>query len=109
MSEPAWWRIAHAIARDIREGKLGVGDRIMPARDLGPAHGVDANTARVATSYLRDIGVLTTVPGSGTFVAASPPVELPQAHRMSALERRINARIDALERRLDEHERGDHS
>lgn len=97
----AWWRIANSIAAGIRGGRLAVGDRIPGSRQLGPTHGVDPNTAREATAYLRDIGVLRTVPGSGTYVAAVPPDQLPEPVKVSPLERRLNARIDGLQRQLD--------
>ena len=96
-----WRRVAETIAADIRSGHLPIGTRLPAGVDLGHVHDVDANTARVATRYLRDLGVLRSVPGSGMFVATMPPDVLPERVRVSALERRINARLDELTARVE--------
>jgi DNA-binding GntR family transcriptional regulator len=99
---PKWRRIAETIADDIRSGRIAVGDRIPAARDLGPAHDADMNTAREATGWLCELGVLQTIRGSGTYVAAMPPEELPERVRIPPVERKLGGRLDDVERRLSQ-------
>jgi DNA-binding GntR family transcriptional regulator len=104
--ERKWRRILEWIAADIRAGRYPIGSRIpsppalvsLAADEVGGR--VDRNTIRRATNHLRDVGVLTSRPGAGMYVAAVPPEVLPEPAQVSPLERRVNARIDALEQRV---------
>jgi DNA-binding GntR family transcriptional regulator len=105
--DPKWLSIAKEVADDIRSGRRPPHSKIPPAD--APAeiirYGANPNTIRDAYSYLRDLGVLRTDP-RGTWVTdKTPPDRLPPRPAMSALERKLTDRLDALERRLDDHER----
>lgn len=75
--EPLYIRIADAIARDIRRGRLRAGATMPGTRRLASTLGVHRNTTVAAYRELSSKGWIDTRPGRGTFVAdmaTSPPV-----------------------------------
>ena len=61
-------RVADEIEREIRSGQLSHGTRLPNERELGTQRGVAAGTARRAVQELRERGLVTTLPGKGTYV-----------------------------------------
>jgi GntR family transcriptional regulator/MocR family aminotransferase len=70
---PMFLRIARAIARDARSGRLGKGARLPGSRELAGSLAVHRNTVIAAYRELLAEGFLQTSPGRGTFVATSLP------------------------------------
>jgi len=69
---PIYQQLADVVAGMIESGVLVV-DRPIPAESrLAEEYGVARLTARRAVRELRERGLVYTVPGKGTFVAASP-------------------------------------
>lgn len=61
--------VADFIETQVKSGKLPVGARLAPERDLAEEYGVSYMTVRRAMKELRERGIITTVHGRGTFVA----------------------------------------
>jgi GntR family transcriptional regulator/MocR family aminotransferase len=70
---PMFLRIARAIARDARSGRLAKGARLPGSRELASSLSVHRNTVLAAYRELLAEGFLQTAPGRGTFVATSLP------------------------------------
>ena len=66
----AYLRVADDIATRIGSGELAPGARLRAERDLAEYYAVSYGTVRRAMQVLRDRGLITTVHGRGTFVAA---------------------------------------
>ncbi len=71
--EPLYMRIANAIARDIRRGRLRAGTTMPGTRRLAITLGVHRNTTVAAYRELSSQGWLDARPGRGTFVAEAAP------------------------------------
>lgn len=83
--KPRYLAIAERIAADVKEGRLGIGDRLPPQRVLARRLGVDFTT--VARGYVeaRRRGLVDSTVGKGTFVAgAREIVALRTAGRLRA-------------------------
>lgn len=65
---PVYIQIAEIISEQIRTGKLQPGRVIPSEKDLVDTYGVARTTARRAIKYLRDQGLIFTVPGRGSYV-----------------------------------------
>lgn len=65
-------RVADAIEKDIRSGRLPYGAQLPAERALGEQYGVASRTARRAVKELRDRGLVVTLPNKGTFVQRRP-------------------------------------
>jgi DNA-binding GntR family transcriptional regulator len=100
---PKWHQVRDGLADDIRSGRLTVGSRVPSPPDLTARFDCDRNTVRKATSYLRDIGVLRTRVGSGTYVAAVPPDVLPELEPKPSIEDRVAALETWMRRHEDGH------
>lgn len=61
-------RVELKIIRLISEGHLKVGDRLPPERELAEAMNVSRHTLRQAIKALENSGILSSKPGSGTFI-----------------------------------------
>jgi GntR family transcriptional regulator len=61
-------RIAEVLAREIRRGRLGYGERLPGESALAQRFSVSRNTVRAALSELGDAGLITTRSGKGSFV-----------------------------------------
>jgi GntR family transcriptional regulator len=68
---PAYEQIAERLIDLIESGRLAVGDRLPPERDLAIWVGVSRMTARAALATLAQRGLLERDVGRGTFVAAA--------------------------------------
>lgn len=75
---PLYIRIADAIARDIRRGRLPAGTSMPGTRRLAITLGVHRNTTVAAYRELIGQGWIDTHPGRGTFVADRAPPSLPR-------------------------------
>ena len=65
--------VAH-VRQLIESGELGAGDKLPPERELARLIGVSRATVRAGLQSLATIGVVDSRQGSGTFVAAGPPL-----------------------------------
>lgn len=61
-------RVAQALERDIRSGKLGFGDRLASEKDLGKRFTVSRATVRKGLEALAEKGLIETRMGIGSFV-----------------------------------------
>ena len=82
---PLYWRIAAALAKDIRAGRLGVGEQLPTHRALAHTLGVTANTVTKAYAEAERNGLVVSRTGRGTYVkgfpeelanAAAPPPDM---------------------------------
>jgi GntR family transcriptional regulator / MocR family aminotransferase len=72
--QPLFLRIAGAIARDIRRGRLRPGERLPGTRTLAQTIGVNRVTVLAAYDELAAEGWVVLRPARGTFVAPQPPL-----------------------------------
>lgn len=82
-----WARVAARLREDVTEGRLGLGDRLAGEIELAERFGVSRGVIQRALAHLRNEGVVMTVHGRGTFVAARPSVtsvKLGSADRLTA-------------------------
>lgn len=63
-------QVADWITARIDSGELAPGARLPAERDMAAAYGVAYDTIRRATALLRERGLIVTIMGRGTFVAA---------------------------------------
>jgi DNA-binding FadR family transcriptional regulator len=70
----------------IESGLLQVGDKLPAEADLAPAFGVSRSVVREALGSLRALGLIRSVSGSGTFVAARKPSLLVGRYSMHELD-----------------------
>lgn len=75
---PLFVRIAHAVARDVRRGRLRLGERLPGARALAQTLGVDRDTVTAAYRELRAQGWIEVLPARGAFVTQAVPDARPQ-------------------------------
>lgn len=107
-ADAQWNDIAKGLLSDIREGRLEVGARVPSIADLAEKHQVARKTAQKAIAHLRELGVVTSRPSSGTWVAALPvDDDLPPSVARTILGRldehdealaELRARLERLER-----------
>ena len=74
--EKVYLQIARAIRDRIISGDLPVGAQIPSGNQMKQAWGVNRLTGAQAVEELRKAGLVTTRPGVGTFVAATPASQL---------------------------------
>ena len=65
---PAYLRIAEALTIDIGGGRLAVGDKLPPERQMAAEHRVAVATLRKALQVLEDRGLIERRQGSGNYV-----------------------------------------
>ena len=70
--DPAWKQVGQILANMINTGKLPKGERIPSEAELMSDYQVGRTTARKAVEYLRDLGLVETQPGRGTYVRQPP-------------------------------------
>jgi GntR family transcriptional regulator len=75
-SELLYAQVIRRLRADLAEGRLRVGQRLAPERELCARFGVSRNTLRRALLDLEEAGVLAAAGRHGWYVAASPLVEL---------------------------------
>ncbi|WP_198533841.1 GntR family transcriptional regulator [Streptomyces odonnellii] len=68
--EPPYRQIAADLVAEIERGELTPGRPLPSEKALVERYGVARNTARSALAVLREQGLVYTVPGRGTYVAA---------------------------------------
>ncbi|KAB1146853.1 winged helix-turn-helix transcriptional regulator [Streptomyces luteolifulvus] len=68
-------QVADHIAGLIASGKLAPGARLEGERELAEQLGVAIGTVRRAVEELRERGLVTTLPGKGTYVVEPPAAE----------------------------------
>ena len=82
---PVYRQIQDLIRYGIASGLLNPGEQLPTVRALAVELSVNPNTVIKAYSELEREGVLTTEQGSGTFVAAQPPIALSEENRQAKL------------------------
>lgn len=89
MTEPAaraWRVVLEKIEGDLREGRLGPGDRLPPERELATTLGVGRSSVREALRVLEVMGLIRTATGSGptsgAIIIATPQGGLAQFLRL---------------------------
>jgi DNA-binding GntR family transcriptional regulator len=84
-SEPLYVQVARRLRADLAEGRLRVGQRLAPERELCTRFRVSRNTLRRALLELEERGLMTAAGRHGWYVAPSPLVELAQGpHSLTA-------------------------
>lgn len=66
----AWQVVLERIESDLRDGRLGPGDRLTPERELAAQLGVGRSSVREAVRVLEVLGVVRTATGSGPSAGA---------------------------------------
>jgi GntR family transcriptional regulator len=81
---PLWAQVEESIGRAILDGRLTPGQRLEPEALLCHRFSVSRPTLRKALNGLRRRGLITSRPGSGTFIAAAtqPPSEIVVPNRI---------------------------
>ncbi len=67
--------LAHALARDIAQGRLPVGSRLPSEVELAAEHDVSRATVRSALSVIEEMGLVSRRPRRGTRVEATHPAK----------------------------------
>ncbi|WP_249692313.1 PLP-dependent aminotransferase family protein [Stappia sp. WLB 29] len=104
---PPGERLAAALSQDILSGELAVGARLPAQRDLAWRLGIGLGTVTKAYALLERRGLLRSVRGSGSFVAATearkgPLIDLSRNAPPSGVSERLLARtLAAVSRKLD--------
>jgi len=84
-SEPLYAQVMRRLRADLADGRLKVGQRLAPERELCARFGVSRNTLRRALLDLEEQGLLAAAGRDGWYVAASPLVELARGpHSLTA-------------------------
>ncbi|HWH64750.1 MAG TPA: winged helix-turn-helix domain-containing protein, partial [Gaiellales bacterium] len=73
-SEPLYAQVMQRLRADLADGRLKVGQRLAPERELCARFGVSRNTLRRALLDLEEQGLLAAAGRDGWYVAASPLV-----------------------------------
>jgi GntR family transcriptional regulator / MocR family aminotransferase len=86
---PLFLQVAHAIAEDIRRGRLRAGDKLPGTRKLAEELQVHRNTIVAAYDELISQGWLSTQLASGTFVSQEIPKIIPRPHAASGAQNQL--------------------
>jgi DNA-binding transcriptional regulator YhcF (GntR family) len=86
-------QLASRIRSAVRDGRLGLDDRLPSVRELAESAGVNVNTVRAVYARLESEGIVRSEQGRGTFVAGAP-------HHDAATRRELRAQIAQLEAAL---------
>lgn len=78
-SVPIYAQVVEQVRSLVLSGALERGDRVPSVRDLAIAHRINRNTVAKAYGALENEGILETRRGEGTFVAALPGPDDPDA------------------------------
>jgi AcrR family transcriptional regulator len=87
--QPLYLRIAEEIAGDIRRGRLVAGSRAPSTRQIVRDWGVAMATATKVIDALRAMGLVETIPGSGTIVRHHSPQAAERTRRTGLTQRDI--------------------
>ncbi|MDO7881208.1 GntR family transcriptional regulator [Salinibacterium soli] len=77
--DPLWLQAVDVIRRDVADGRLPVGSRLPPERELCEALSISRVTLRKALARLVDEGVLRSSHGRGWFVASGGGTDWPNS------------------------------
>jgi GntR family transcriptional repressor for pyruvate dehydrogenase complex len=66
-------QVVDHVRREIRAGRLGPGDRLLPERELALSMGLSRPSLRSGLRTLQAMGVITSRRGAGTFIVEGPP------------------------------------
>ena len=69
-NKPRYKQLAEALLKDIRSGRLAVGERLPGEHELVAAHNVSRHTVRESLRMLEDLGLIDRQQGLGTVVKA---------------------------------------
>jgi len=84
-SEPLYIQVTRRLQADLTEGRLRVGQRLAPERELCARFGVSRRTLRRALLDLEERGLMAAAGRHGWYVAASPLIEPAQGpHSLTA-------------------------
>ncbi|SEN89592.1 DNA-binding transcriptional regulator, MocR family, contains an aminotransferase domain [Palleronia pelagia] len=84
-------QLADAIAQGVRDGTLGLGDRLPPQRQLANRLGIDFTTVSRGYAEARRRGLISSHVGRGTFIARSTAEpEQPELRRKSDVDLTMN-------------------
>jgi GntR family transcriptional regulator len=70
---PVSKQIAKKLEDQIRSGEYGPRDRLPSEKELQEQYGIARETARRVFRYLREAGLVVTLPGRGTYVPPESP------------------------------------
>jgi len=87
---PPYYQLARIISRSIANGNLQPGDPLPPESQLSHMYGLSRMTVRKAIEKVSELGLVSAVPGRGTFVNP-PPLEA-ATFRLSEFEEDMRAR-----------------
>lgn len=98
---PAFLRIAQAVMRDVRRGRLHAGQRLPGSRTLADQLGVHRNTVLAALTELESQGWISTEQARGTFISEALPEQLAERSRrgLAPLGVRLTSEPDFLKPR----------
>lgn len=100
--QPVYQQVIDQIKRDIALGRLAVGDKIPPVRQLALDIVINPNTIAKAYRQLEHDGVITTRTGSGTFVAEIQNKLNDQSRKMLICKQLELAVVDAVHTQVEE-------
>jgi len=86
-AQPVYRQLADLLRDWVETGRLAVGERLPPTRELALALGVSRNTVSEAYLTLADLGLLRSHVGQGTFVSARAPAGPAGRARLRSLPR----------------------
>src|SRR5262245_22928043 len=76
-SRPVYSAIAEAIAQDVARGRLAIGERLPPQRDLAKALSLNLSSVTKAYKLAFELGLVNGETGRGTFIRAGDPSRIP--------------------------------
>ena len=108
---PPFQQVAHALRAAIGARRFAPGDQLPSLNELAKGYGVSLMTVQRALGVLRDEGVIISQQGKGTFVRTVTPSgrdadddAAPSRAQLAAAVQALSARLDAIERRLEDRE-----
>lgn len=99
---PAYEQIAADLREQVKDGRIQVGSRMPPQRDLSLRYGVAPGTLRNALDLLAAEGIISKGTTRGTFVLREPgdAEPSPEYRQLAAEVSRLSERLGALEERM---------
>jgi DNA-binding transcriptional MocR family regulator len=76
-ARPVYRGIAEAIARDVASGRLTMGERLPPQRDLAKALGINLSSVTKGYRLAFELGLVNGETGRGTFIRVGDPARIP--------------------------------
>ena len=94
--KPIYEQISSQVRAQVLSGSLAAGERLPSIRALADGLGVSAITTKRAYSDLEAEGLITTVPGKGTFVSTTSNELLRERHMRRVEELLGQAAVEAM-------------